>query len=171
MYRGFSDVSENPIPGVATGNPLLFGTLTGFIAAIINALGGGLQSAPFRITLSDGDTSSGDFDFNDNSFLVNGVEVGNWSSVLTQQTDNTGVTEIGANGNGFTDDQLQTGFFTLSDTTELANLLSSMGGGSLAFTLLDADPADNFYDFTQGVDGGLINVGTGPVITPHRRGS
>jgi hypothetical protein len=149
----------------------LFGTQTGFIAAIINALGGGLQSASFRMALSDGDTYSGDFDFNDNTFLVNAVEVGNWSSVLTHQTDNTGVTEIGANGNRLTDDQLRTGFFTLSYTAELANLLSSMGGGSLAFTLLDADPADNFYDFTHGVDGRLFNVGTGPVITPHRRGS
>ena len=57
----------------------------------------------------------------------------------------------------------QTGFF--------AAIINALGGGSLAFTLLDADAADNFYDFTQDVDGRLFNVGTGPLITPHRRGS
>jgi hypothetical protein len=30
----------------------------------------------------------------------------------------------------------------------------------------DVDPYDNYYDFTQGVDSSLINVGTGPVVTP-----
>ncbi len=58
-----------------------------------------------------------------------------------------------------------------TQTRFFAAIINALGGGSLAFTLLDADPADNFYHFTQGVDGRLFNVGTGPVITPHRRGS
>jgi hypothetical protein len=37
---------------------------------------------------------------------------------------------------------------------------------ALSFGLNDIDPYDNFFDFTQGLDGSLINVGTGPVVQP-----
>nr|WP_281411977.1 PEP-CTERM sorting domain-containing protein [Motiliproteus sediminis] len=37
----------------------------------------------------------------------------------------------------------------------------------LIYGLSDVDPDDNFYDFTQGVDGGLIDVSVGPTITPN----
>jgi hypothetical protein len=36
----------------------------------------------------------------------------------------------------------------------------------LIYSLLDVDPYDNYFDFTDGVDGSLIDVGTGPVVTP-----
>lgn len=165
MYRGYSDFSENPVPGVASGNPLLFGTQTGFDSSVLSSLGGGLSSAAFRVTLYDGDSAPGNFDFHDNTFLVNGISVGDWSDVTTYFTDSTG-TSLFSTGTGFGDDILSTGFFVLSDIGKLSSLFSSMSGGSLAYTLNDVDPTDNFYDFTQGVDGGLINVGTGPVVTP-----
>lgn len=166
MYRGFADVSENPVAGVASGNPLLFGTQSGFSPAVLDALGGGINSAAFRITLFDGDSASGNFDFNDNTFTVNGISVGNWSSVTTYRTDSTGATLL-STGTGFGDSILSTGFFTLSDMTKLADLFTSLGStNQMQFRLVDTDPNDNFYDFTQGVDGGLINVGTGPVVTP-----
>ena len=38
--------------------------------------------------------------------------------------------------------------------------------GSLTYSLRDVDPYDNYFDFTQGIDGGLINVGQGPVVLP-----
>ena len=165
MYRGFSDFSENPVPGVATGNPLLFGTQTGFDASIVSALGGGLLSASFRITLYDGDTASGNFDDGDNTFLVNGISIGNWSDVTTYRTSADGLTLI-STSTGFGDSILATGFFSLSDAAKLADLFTSLSSGSLAYTLDDVDPTDNFYDFTQGVDGGLINTGKPPVVTP-----
>lgn len=165
LYRGFSDTPQNPQPGNAGGNPLLIGTQTGFSPAVVGALGGGLASASIRITLFDGDSAPGNFDFNDNTFSVNGVSFGNWSSVSTTETNNTGTIEF-SSGTGFGDNILSTGFFTLSDAGLLASLYSSLSGGSLAFNLFDLDPADNFYDFTQGVDGSLINVGQGPVVTP-----
>jgi hypothetical protein len=40
-----------------------------------------------------------------------------------------------------------------------------MQGGSVVFSLRDTDPFDNLYDFKQGVDGGLINLGQPPIIT------
>lgn len=166
MYRGFSTFSENPVPGVATGNPLTIGTQTGFTAGTIAALGGGLQSVSFRLTLFDGDTAPGNFDFNDNTFSVNGALIGNWSSVATERTSADGITTI-SSGTGFGDSILSTGFFSSTDAGVLASIFSSLSmTNQLVFTLFDQDPGDNFYDFTQGVDGGLINVGTGPVITP-----
>lgn len=166
MYRGFADFSENPVPGVAPGNPLLIGTQTGFSPAVLSALGGGLQSAAFRLTLFDGDSAPGNFDFNENTFLVNGVGVGNWSDVTTYHTDSTGTT-IFSTGTGFGDSILSTGFFALSDIGALADLFTSLvSTNQIQFLLNDVDPNDNFFDFTQGVDGGLINVGTGPVVTP-----
>lgn len=165
MYRGYANSSENPVPGVATGNPLLFGTQTGFDASIITALGGGITSASFRITLFDGDSAPGNFDFNENTFLVNGIEIGNWSSVTSYETNGDG-TSLVSTSTGFGNNILSTGFFTLTDTTKLTALFASLGGGSLAYTLNDVDPYDNYFDFTQGVDGGLINSGKLPVITP-----
>lgn len=166
MYRGYADGSENPVSGVAEGNPLLFGTQTGFSPAVLAALSGSIQSAAFRITLFDGDTAPGNFDFNENTFSVNGISVGNWSDVTTYRTDSTGSTLI-STGTGFGDSILSTGFFALTDAGRLADLYTSLvSTNELRFTLFDDDPFDNFFDFTQGVAGGLINVGSGPVVTP-----
>lgn len=165
LYKGFADFNENPKPGNALGNPLLIGTQTGFNSTVLGALGGGLSSASIRVTLFDGDSAAGDFDFNDNTFFVNGVSFGNWSSVATTRTNDTGTVQI-SSGTGFGNSILSTGFFTLSDAGSLSNLFASLGGGSLAFTLFDVDPNDNFYDFTLGVDGSLIDIGQGPIVTP-----
>ncbi|TCD06599.1 PEP-CTERM sorting domain-containing protein [Erythrobacteraceae bacterium CFH 75059] len=166
MYRGFANVSENPVPGVATGNPLLFGTQTGFTPAVLANLASGLQSASFRITLFDGDTSPGNFDFNQNTFSVNGILVGNWSDVVTYETNADGTTLL-STSTGFGNNILSTGFFSLTDIAKLTSLFDSLvATGEMRFTLFDDDPNDNFFDFTQGVAGGLINVGTGPVVTP-----
>lgn len=92
LYRGYADSSENPVAGVAEGNPLLFGTQTGFNAGILGALGGGLSSLSVRISLWDGDTAPGNFDFNHNTFFVNGTSLGDWSGVTTYETSSDGLT-------------------------------------------------------------------------------
>ena len=166
LYRDFANAPTNPQIGNAGGNPLLIGTQFGFTPTLLANFGGGLASASFRITLFDGDTAAGDFDFNDNTFSVNGGLIGNWSSVTTFLTDATGTT-VSSPGLGFNDNQLRTGFFSTLDPTVLGSIFAGLtANGSLAYTLLDADANDNFFDFTQGVDGGLINVGSGPVVTP-----
>jgi len=154
--------------GFYSTNPGTIGTQTGFTSSVLNALGGGIQKAGIRFTLYDGDSASGDFDFNNNTLRVNGLNFGNWSSVNTQNTDSVGAeTGAGFSGGGFRNNLLDTGWFYNSDTTLLTafyNSLVSTNNG--VYELFDTTPGDNFYDFTQGVDSGLINVGTGPVVQP-----
>jgi len=148
-------------------NPLRIGVQTGYDASILAALGGGLTSASFRFTLDDGDTAAGNFDFNDNTLLVNGISAGNWSDVTTNTTTGTGSLEPGGGDHfGFRNNQLDTGWFHMTDGAELANLFASLSTASILFQLDDVDPNDNFFDFTRGIDASLINVGSGPVVVP-----
>lgn len=151
--------------GNSPSTPLMtIGTQGGFNAATITALGGGLAQAAFRVSLFDGDNAPGDFDFNDNFFLVNGAEIGNFSAVTTQRTSGTG-TPIGGTTLGFADGELMTGFFFTSNASLLGSIFGGLGGG-LLFQLRDTDPGDQFYDFRQGLDASVIDVGSGPIITP-----
>ena len=169
LFQGFSD---DGTPVAFRGNPLTIGIQTGFDASVLAALGGGFARVAFRVSLDDGDSSPGDFDFDANFFGVNGVEIGNFSAVPTVQTSSTG-TVIGASGLGFTDSQLRTGFFFTDNAGLLSALFTALAGSnSLTYTLRDArNPGDNFYDFTQGIDGSLIDVGQGPVVTPNPGGT
>jgi hypothetical protein len=153
--------------GYASSNPQLIGTQTGFTPATIAALGGGIQSASVRVTLFDGDSAPGNFDAGtDNSFFLNGVDFGYWGQQTTEYTSGDGNTVFASAGVGFGDNILSTGFFTNTNAAALSTLFTSLAGGSIAFTLSDVDAGDNYYDFTQGVNGGLINTGTGPVVAP-----
>ncbi|WP_425228663.1 PEPxxWA-CTERM sorting domain-containing protein [Sphingomonas sp.] len=168
LFVGFSTDPATK-PGTSNGNPLVFGTQTGFTSTVLSALGGGLTGASFRITLYDGDNAPGDFDFNDNTFTVDGINFGNWSAVATTVTDSNG--NPTSTGLGFGDNVLATGFFSSVNPVTLASLFTALQDGSLAFAVNDVDPGDNYYDFTQGINGGLINVGTGPVVTPPSVGA
>ena len=151
--------------GFANSNPFTIGTQGGFNAGVISALGGGLTSAAIRFTLFDGDTGLGDFDRNQNTLLVNGVNFGNWSSVVTQETNSTGTSLLSSNASGgFRNNRLDTGWFSNNNAGTLAALFGTLGSGSISYQLSDVDPGDNFYDFTQGVNGSLINIGTGPTV-------
>lgn len=165
LFVGFCDGGT---PSSYDGNPCTIGIQTGFGSSVTDALGGGIAKMAVRFTLYDGDTGSGDFDDNDNTLLVNGFNFGNWSDVDAQQTDSTGTTSTyGMSGGGFRDNLLDTGFFYSTDSTLLGNIFGSLvSDQQLTFQISDLDPYDNFYDFTQGIDGGLINVGQGPVVTP-----
>lgn len=151
--------------GFYGSNPGGIGTQSGFDNSIYGALGGGISEAAFRFTIYDGDTSSGNFDKNDNDLLVNGLNFGDFSSVETDETNSTGTTSFGT-GLGFSNNELDTGWFYSNDAVLLSDLYHSLTvHESLTFELDDVDPGDNFFDFTQGLDGSLINVGTGPVIS------
>lgn len=153
--------------GYANANPFTIGTQAGFGAGITGALGGGISKVAFRFSLYDGDTAAGNFDFNDNVLFVNGLNMGNWSSVATQNTDGAGNIGGAGSSTGFRDDTLDTGWFSSTDSTLLANLFGTLTSTQqMVFTSQDTDPYDNFYDFTQGIDKSLINVGQGPVVTP-----
>lgn len=164
LFVGFCDSGT---PGSFNGNPCTVGIQTGFDSSITDALGGGISKAAVRFTLYDGDTAAGNFDHNDNTLFLNGLNFGNWSDVQTQSTDSTGNTAGSFSGGGFRDDTLDTGFFFSDNASLLADFFTSLlNTQQVAFQIDDVDPFDNFFDFTQGVDGSLIDVGQGPVITP-----
>jgi hypothetical protein len=154
--------------GYASTNPQTIGTQTGFSSAVTSALGGGISKAAIRFTLDDGDTASGDFDFNDVRLLLNGLDFGNWSAVEAENTNSLGSsTALGFSGGGFRNNVLDTGWFFSTDSTLLASFYNSLvSSEAVIYALTDVDPTDNFFDFKQGIDGGLINVGTGPVVQP-----
>lgn len=167
LFMGFYDDGE---PVAYRGNPGTIGIQGGFTPTVLSALGGGLSEAAVRITLWDGDTGSGDFDHNANFLLLNdiafGADGGNFSAVETQTTNSVG-TALAGTSLGFKDEHLDTGFFVETDATTLADLFASLSGGQVAYKLRDDIVLyDNFFDFTRGLDGGLIDVGQGPVVTP-----
>jgi hypothetical protein len=153
--------------GYANANPFTVGTQTGFSASVTNALGGGIQQASFRFSLYDGDSAAGNFDFNDNTLLINGFNFGNWSSVSTQNTTSTGTAGGAGFSTGFRNNILDTGWFSSSNSSLLSSLYTSLlSTQALKFEVKDVDAYDNYYDFTQGLDASVINVGQGPVVTP-----
>ena len=177
---GYPNVSSTP-------SYLLFGRQTGITAGVVAALGGGLQSASFRITLYDGDSQFPDFDFNQDSLVVGasggtvgqatatstGMNVGNFTNVTTEQTDGLGNKISTNNGyiTGFGNDILDTGFFSTSSAGSLSALynsllLASTGTQVIDFQLLDLTPGDQYFDFTQGIDSSLVSIGSSPVVTP-----
>ncbi|MBN2866147.1 MAG: PEP-CTERM sorting domain-containing protein [Thiotrichales bacterium] len=158
LFEGYSGSS----------NPLLIGTQTGFDNSITGLLGGGLSEAAFRFTLDDGDSAPGNFDdAQQNELLVNGISFGYWGETLTQHTDSVGnELDGGALSLGFSNNELDTGWFYSNETTTLSSLFSNITSTeAISFALLDVDPNDNYYDFTGGIDGSLINIDSGPVIT------
>lgn len=153
--------------GYANANPFTVGIQNGFTASVTNALGGGIQQASFRFTLYDGDSASGNFDYNDNTLLINGLNFGNWSSVSTQNTTSTGAAGGAGFSTGFRNNILDTGWFTSTNSGLLSSLYTSLlSSQALKFEVNDVDPYDNYYDFTQGLDKSVIDVGQGPVVTP-----
>ena len=163
LYVGYSG-SGTPVP--YRGNPLTIGIQTGFNAGVISALGGGLSKVAIRVTLEDGDTSFGNFDEDENSFFLNGFNFGNWSDVATVTHNSTG-TSFGSTSFGFRDNTLDTGFFYSNDASLLSDFYNSLVTlGQVTYQLTDVDAGDNYYDFTQGLDADLIDIGTGPVVQP-----
>src|SRR5262249_36238959 len=142
------------------------GVQTGFTAETVGLLGGGLTEAAVRLTLFDGDTAVGNFDFHDNELLLNNVVLGDFSDVATQETSQDGQTALSDNPRGgFRNDTLDTGFFYSAAPDVLAALFASLSSrGEVVYRLRDADPFDNFFDFTRGVQGGLVDTGSPPAV-------
>ncbi len=146
-------------------NPGLIGTQAGFTQTAIDALGGGIAEGSVRFTIDDGDTAPFNFDDHENTLLINGIAFGDFSDVPTVVTDGVG-NELGAPGTGFPNNQLATGFFHLTDPAALSALYQSLSSGEVTFALSDVDPGDNFFDFTQGIDGEFVDVGQPPNVSP-----
>ncbi|MGE9270558.1 MAG: hypothetical protein ACQKBU_07120 [Verrucomicrobiales bacterium] len=152
LFVGYSGLSQ-----------LTIGTQAGFSESTILSLGGGIKEASFRLTLYDGDTSPGNFDFNENLFLVNGQSVQNFSEVTTTSHNSSGDSSGYSSQLGFPNNGLATGFFYTDDSATLAAIYNSLlSTGDLLYQLEDSDPGDNYFDFTQGIDASLIDTETAP---------
>lgn len=112
--------------------------------------GGSIARMDVRFTAYDGDTQPGGFDENDISLIMNGVNVGSWSGLTTQVTNNAGTSSVGAN-NGFTtgfgNNTLNTAWFSSTNATLLGNILAT---GQTTTQVYDDDPNDNYWDFRYG---------------------
>jgi hypothetical protein len=164
LFRGFF---SQGVPVEFLGNPGTIGVQSGITPAILQSLGGGLSEVAVRLTLFDGDTGEGDFDFGQNVLLLNGLPLGDFSGVLTQETTHDGQTALTPEPVlGFRNNQLHTGFFYTAEATFLTALYDTLTQtGTIRFQLKDADPYDNLFDFTLGVEGGLIDVGQPPTLS------
>lgn len=169
----FIGYDYNGSPVAYRGDPFTIGIQSGFGAGVTGALGGGLQSASIRFTLFDGDSASGNFDFNNLTLQLNGINSGNWSTVIAQNTTSLG--NLGGSGSstgGFRNNILDTGWFHVTNAVSLASLFTSLvSTEQMVFKTNDTDPGDNYYDFTQGIDASLINVGQGPGVIPGGNGN
>src|SRR5262245_47361600 len=162
--RLFLGQFDNGTPEGFRGNPGTIGIQTGFTRAVLAALGGAIKEMSIRLSVEDGDSAAANFDFGDNTLLLNGIPVGDFSRVPTEETTADGQTALSANpAGGFRNNTLDTGFFHVTDRAVLADLfISILRRGSVAVQLSDVDPFDNFFDFTRGVSGDLVNVGQPP---------
>src|SRR5262245_40339644 len=123
LFRGMFD---DGTPAESLGNPGTIGVQTGLTPALLDALGGGLTEAAVRLSLLDGDTAAGEFDFHDNVLLLNGVAVGDFSDAATQETTPDGRRALSDNpAGGFRNDRLDTGFFYTADPAVLADLFAT----------------------------------------------
>lgn len=141
----------------SVGNPSPIGVLGGLSPEVLAQLGGGLSQMAVRMTVEDADTSNGDVDFNDNFLMLNGVQIGNFSSVATQATNDAGIPS--GQGIGFQNSLISTGWFLVNDANALSQVFTSLQNSNQAnFALLDDDPFDNGYDFSRGIDGSFLGV-------------
>jgi hypothetical protein len=164
LYIGYYNSGT---PAGYRGNPGTIGIQSGFTPTIIGSLGGGLKELAVRFSLYDGDTAAGNFDEDDNTLLVNDINFGNWSSVNTQNTDSLGNAGAAGLSTGFRNNTLDTGWFHVTNASTLSNFFTSLvNTEEVVYQVNDVDPYDNYYDFTQGIDSSLINVGQGPVVQP-----
>jgi large repetitive protein len=155
-YYQFSDPTgafvgyqNNGTPAGFRGNPF---TINNPIAlncgntTCATYFGGAIATMYIRFSAYDGDTGAGEFDQNNIDLIMNGTNVGNWSNVTTQVTNNAGTVSSGT-VQGFTNNTFNTGWFTTTNAALLSNILST---GQTTTQVRDSDPNDNYWDFTIG---------------------
>ncbi|WP_211097168.1 DUF7507 domain-containing protein [Aliishimia ponticola] len=145
-FRGFN---SNGQPASFRGNPFTINDpipLDCGIRTCTDYFGGEIAQVYIRFSAYDGDTQPGGFDENDISLIMNGVNVGSWSGLTTEKTDNSGTVSQGFQ-TGFGNNSFNTGWFSSSDPALTNSLLST---GVTTTQVLDDDPNDNYWDFRRG---------------------
>ena len=145
-FRGFN---SNGQPTQFRGNPFTVNDpipLDCGITSCTDYFGGAIAEVHIRFSAFDGDTQPNGFDENDISLILNGVNVGSWSGLTTERTNNAGTVSQGFT-TGFGNNTFNTGWFNSTDPALLQSLLTT---GQTSTQVLDDDPNDNFWDFRRG---------------------
>ena len=116
--------------------------------------------------MDDGGTAAGGPSFHDNQLLLNGVSIGDFSDVVTQETTADGLSAVSSNpAGGFRSGKLDTGFFSSADPAFLATLYASIvETGNVVYGLMDSTPFDQTMNFAAGLVPSLVNPGKIPVF-------
>lgn len=145
-FQGFNN---NGTPAAFQGNPFTINSpiaLNCGASSCATYFGGSIAQMYVRFTAQDGDTGTGEFDFNDITLRVNGFDVANWSTVQTEITNTAGTVSQGFR-TGFTNNTYNTGWVSSTNPALLSNILTT---GSTTSQIFDRDPNDNFWDFRIG---------------------
>jgi len=171
IYYQFVNPSTQFEGFAGTGQPAAFRGIPTFqlgpeqvlncgIVSCSDYFGGGIAEGYSRLTVRDADACPGNFDFEDVSFLVNGIEVSSLSNLGAndvQRTNLTGTTQVSNTENCFRNQgtgETSTAWFDLSAPV-LDNILTV---GSTTPFIRDEDTGrnrtrgDNAWFFQDGVD-------------------
>jgi uncharacterized protein YhjY with autotransporter beta-barrel domain len=166
--RVISQLTASALAGNANYNssPVTLGTQNGFTDAITDELGGGFEELAFRLTANDWDNAAGELDFNAHTLRLNGIDVGNPSTVVAQATNDAGTPGgAGFSGGGFRNNQLDTGWLLVSDPAVLAAVFAAIeADDQIDFDYTDTSSNGNGIDFSRGVDAAGAGLTLGPVL-------
>ena len=130
LQSGFSGMSASPIPLTGSGGWFFFPPVTG----------GTIVEVAINMVLIDGDTDTGEFDFDDITFGLDGFDTG---------------IEL----NGFESGETTSLFFPFRGITNAAAITAALfADNRLVGTLIDADPNDNDITIPNMI--GTRNIGT-----------
>ncbi|MEP4640623.1 MAG: hypothetical protein ABJZ83_19795, partial [Yoonia sp.] len=145
-FRGFNSNGE---PVAFRGNPFTINnpiSLDCGFTTCTDYFGGSIARMDIRFSAYDGDTQVGGFDEDDISLRINNFDVGSWSGITTERTDNTGTTSFGFE-DGFGNNVFNTGWFASTNQALLDNILTT---NQTVAQVFDDDPNDNYWDFRRG---------------------
>jgi len=145
-FRGFN---SNGTPTQFRGNPFTINdpiALDCGFSTCSTYFGGSIAEIYIRFSAYDGDTASGNFDEDRIQLRMNGFDVGNWSDVLTEQTNTAGTQSFGFQ-TGFGNRTFDTGWFSSTNSALLGNILAT---GRTTTQVFDQTPDDNYWDFRRG---------------------
>ena len=145
-FVGFQNSGE---PAQFRGNPFTINDPIGLdcgYSTCTDYFGGSLAEIHVRFSAYDGDTQRRGFDEDDIFLILNGFNIGNWSDVTTEVTNNSGTRGFRFE-TGFGNNTFNTGWFSSTNSGLLSNILTT---GQTITQVFDRDPNDNYWDFTRG---------------------
>ncbi|MEL6289143.1 MAG: hypothetical protein AAFQ35_10245 [Pseudomonadota bacterium] len=155
QFQGFQN-SGTPV--AFRGNPFQLGPTQALNCGptpCSTYFGGAIVEGYVRLTARDGDSCPGDFDQNDLTFRINGINVTSFTGLAANSVERTNF--AGTTSSGFENcfrnqgaNETSTGWIDLTPVPGLLNNILTTG--STTPTIFDDDPNDNFWFFRDGND-------------------